>query len=293
MRNKIKLLALVCTALTALLAASPAFAQDGDGGGNESGDNAKPSWVNAWFNLKMPEHPWYFGISGGWTYNTLYMGGAENYRPTQKWEGANGWTIALSARYQIFNWLAVQAEPSYIAKNYAFKWTGRLEGQAYDNITNGFVELPLLANFSAGWGAGSGRIRVFANAGVFIGVWAHSRGQGVEPSQGNTYWLYGTSDSFFTYDTAIEFDERRDNRFDGGLLFGAGVQYDIKAFSVFAECRYSYSLSDLQKKYQTVDFVPQMNDTWIVQVGVLFNPGIYFGEKNIFLEETKRNENQN
>jgi hypothetical protein len=268
---------LVCTALTALTVASPPFAQDGDGGGNESGGAAKTSWVNAWFNLKPPEHPWYFGISGGWTYNTLYQGGAEKYRPTQTWEGANGWTIALSARYQVFNWLAVQAEPSYITKNHGYKWVGDFAGSAFNNTTNGFIDLPLLVNLSAGWGNDAGRIRVFAIAGGFVGFWAHGREQGANPLDPNTNPLYLPSDQFYAYDASYEFDERRDNRFDGGLLFGGGIQYDVNAFSVIAEFRYSYSLSDLQKPYQSVDFSPQMNDTWIVQVGVLFNPGIFFG----------------
>jgi hypothetical protein len=263
--------------LFSLCAASPAFSQ--------AVDDAAEARASR-FNLRPAEHPWYFGVSGGWAYNTLYQGGAENYRVNEKWEGANGWTVALVARYQIFNWLAVQAEPSYITKNY--KWTGSkgTESEAvkyneFNNTTNGFVDFPLLANLSAGWGSDAKRLRVFANIGAFIGVWAHGSEQGETILLENTNPIFGTPpDPLYAYDTAYEFDDRRDNRFDGGLLFGLGLQLDVRAFSFIAECRYSCSLSDLQnKKYQTASFSPQMNDTWIVQAGVLFNPGIFWGGK--------------
>jgi hypothetical protein len=120
MKNGIKLILLVCM----VLAATPVFSQyyddyddDYDGGGGAE---------TSWFDLSSVAHPWYFGISGGYTQNTLYQGGAEKYRVNEKWEGAGGVTIALTARYQIFNWLAVQAEPTYITKNY--QWTGGLTG---------------------------------------------------------------------------------------------------------------------------------------------------------------------
>jgi hypothetical protein len=260
--------------------ASPAFSQYDDYDDYDDYDEGYDyGGETAWFTLKQVAHPWYFGIIGGFTQNTLYMGGAENYRPTQKWVGSNGGTIALAARYQIFNWLAVQAEPTYITKNYSSKWVGVYEGKAYDNITNGFVDFPLLVNLSAGWGSGNGVFRVFANVGGFAGFWAHGRGDGVEPVMPNLNPIYGQGDDFYAYDTSYEFDDRRDNRFDGGLLFGGGIQYDTNAFSIIAEFRYSYSLTDLQKKYQSVDFVPQMNDTWMLTAGVLFNPGIFFGGK--------------
>jgi hypothetical protein len=289
MKCKIKIILLVCTALNALTAATPAFSQNVDADDGD-GDGAKSSWFNAWFDFNMEEHPWYFGISGGFTQNTLYQGGAENYRPTQTWNGAGGVTIALAARYQVFNWLAVQVEPTYTTKNYGYKWTGAYADKAFNNTSNGFVDFPLLVNLSAGWGAEEGRVRVFANFGGFVGIWAHGNELGTTLSLESTNPVYGTeTESLYSYDSSYEFDDRRDNRFDGGLIFGGGIQYDLRAFSVIAEFRYAYSLSDLQKQYQTVDFIPRMNSTWMITAGVLFNPGIFFGEKNIFFEDHSSN----
>jgi hypothetical protein len=266
--------------LFSLGAAFPGFSQTGEDEYDDDEDGDELAAPAPWFSLSAVEHPWSFGLQAGYTHNTLYQGGAEQYRTGEKWEGAGGWTVGLAARYQIFNWLAVHVEPSYTTKNYT--WTGGLKARGahytdFNNTTNGFVDFPLLANLSAGYGSPERRIRVFANVGFFIGVWAYGNEQGETLILENTSPLFGTIDPLYAYDVAYEFDERRDNRFDGGLLFGLGVQFDVRAFSFIAECRYSYSLSDLQKKYQAVDFSPLMNDTWIVQAGVLFNPGVFFG----------------
>jgi hypothetical protein len=262
-----------CASVTFLFAAVSLNAQDEQNAQAETGSGGNP-----WFNLKLAEHPWYFGVYGGWTYNTLYQGGAEDYRPTQAWEGAGGWTIGLPVRYQIFNWLGVQAEPSYITKNYTTRWTGDYKDLGENTTTNGFVEVPLLANLSIGLvGNDNARLRLFANAGFFMGVWVYSREQGMAPILADANPLYGTATAAYEYDTLYTFDERRDNRFDAGFLAGFGAQFDVKAFSVFAEGRYNYAFTDLQKQYQKYDFAPQMNDTWSVQAGILINPGLFGG----------------
>jgi len=259
-----------CASVTFLCAAVPLNAQAETGSGG-----------NPWFNLKPVEHPWYFGVYGGWTYNTLYQGGAENHRPTQSWEGAGGWTIGLPVRYRIFNWLGVQVEPVFSTKNYSFKQRGSaiIEGETTDfsefgenKTTNGFLDFPVMANLSAAVG-GTG-LSLFVNAGAFLGVWLYGAEKGRQYTITVALPEYGRRDpAVIDYEEDYRFDDRRDNRFDGGLLFGAGLQFDLRAFSFFAEWRYSYSLSDLQKPYQKQNASPKMNDTWAIQAGVLFNPG--------------------
>jgi hypothetical protein len=257
--------------LLALMANLPAYAQEQGG---------EKSRLASWFTVRTVEHPWYFGAYGGWTSNTLYQGGAENYRPTQAWDSGEGWTAGLIARYQIFNWLGVQAEPSYITKNYTTRWTGDYEHLGKNTTTNGFVEFPFMANLSIGLiGNDNARLRLFVNAGFFMGAWVYSREQGMAPILQDTNPLYGTSTDTSAYDTPYTFDERRDNRFDAGFLAGFGAQFDFKAFSVFAECRFNYAFTDLQKQYQKYDFAPQMNDTWSVQAGILINPGLFGGNR--------------
>jgi hypothetical protein len=250
--------------MTFLFAAAPLNAQAEAGSGG-----------NPWFNLKPAEHPWYFGVYGGYAHNTLYQGGVEDSRPGKTWESGHGWTIGLPLRFQIFNWLAVQTEPVFITKNYGYSLL--LQGTDYYNqTTNSFVDFPVLVNLSVPL-AGINGLRLFVNGGFFLGVWVASH------QEGRTRPLDQTSSDpfglFYEYDEDYQFDDRRDSRFDGGLAAGAGLQYETGGFSVFTEWRYNYSLSDLQKPYQARDFSPQMNDTWTIQLGVLINPGKIGGKK--------------
>jgi hypothetical protein len=185
------------------------------------------------------------------------------------------------ARYQIFNWLGVQVEPSYITKNYATRWAGDYEGLGKNTTTNGFVEFPLLANLSISLaGNDNARLRLFVNTGFFMGAWVYSREKGLVPVREDTHPFYGTLTETSAYDTLYTFDELRDNRFDAGFLAGFGAQFDfLEAFSVFVEGRYNYAFTDLQKQYQKQTFAPQKNDTWSIQAGILINPGFLGGSR--------------
>lgn len=232
----------------------------------QAAGNARTDGGNTWFNLKAARNPWNIGLYGGYANNDLYQGGAEHSRPGKVWENGHGWTFGILARFQIFNWLALQTEAVFITKNYGYYY--RPFGyKMYNDTANSFVEFPLMLNLSirpAGRGLLAG-LRLYANAGGFLGVWAasHEKGRGLSVMSDNPAYLY---------DKDYEFDDRRDNRFEYGLAAGLGVQYEISRTSVFVECRYNHGLSDLQKTYQ-YKLAPQMNSTWTVQAGFLVNPG--------------------
>jgi hypothetical protein len=80
-------LAFILSVSVLLCAAAPADAQSEAGSGG-----------NPWFSLKLVEHPWYFGVYGGYANNTLYQGGAENSRPGKIWNSEHGWTVAIPLR---------------------------------------------------------------------------------------------------------------------------------------------------------------------------------------------------
>jgi hypothetical protein len=223
-------------------------------------------------SLQAVEHPWNFGLYAGYANNTLYQGGAEDSRPGKIWQSGDGWTIGLPVRFQIFNWLGVQVEPTFITKNYGYSLL--FLGTDYANeTTNSFVDFPVMANFSLPLGLGG--LRLFANAGFFLGYWvaSHEKGKNIPLDQTMSDPL-GT---YYEYDEDYQFDDRRDSRFDGGLVAGAGLEYRFRRFSVFTEWRLNYSLSDLQKPYMKHDFPPQMNDTWTLHLGILINPGAILG----------------
>lgn len=88
----------------------------------------------------------------------------------------------------------------------------------------------------------------------------------------------GDAVKLHSYDEKVSFDERRDNRFEGGALLGIGLQYQVLPYlQFFAEGRYYYSLTDMQKDYM-IDQVPRYNNTLGIQAGILFTAS--FASKN-------------
>jgi hypothetical protein len=273
MRNQFRILVpalfVLCTA--------PLFAQ--------SGFNL--DWFNNdWFNLKLCEHPWYFGLYAGYSHNHLYMGGAENVRLYKKYHNGNGWTIGLLGRYQLFNWLGFQAEAQYITRAYSWNRTGAMSNYPDCNtITNSFVDFPLLVNLS--WLIPhTGRVqkeglRVFVNGGGWVGVWVLSREKGKETNESLYPSNIGSPAGVFnhipstSFNHKKKFDSKTDQRFDGGLIIGTGLQYDLKDISFFAEWRYNYSLTDMAKHYEAHNHIPYMNNNWVISAGILINSSLF------------------
>jgi hypothetical protein len=275
---------IITAALALALLPLPLAAEEAEAAGTVA-EAAQAATGNAWWNTRMIpfKDAWDFGVYGSWVNNWLNRSGIDYYS-SAKWESADGWSIGLIARYRFYNWLAVQIEPGYITKNYRLKWQNmKNSGVALDfwNLTeNGFLEFPIMANISQGWTfrGSPGRdftLRIFVNAGVFLGAWLYGRETGLANSLDNSGRYYVGQQ---TYDKAYEFDDTRDNRFDGGLLAGLGLEFSWgKTAGFFVEGRYEYSLSDMQKPYQSVVWIPQHNSTWQLRAGVLVNSGIFGG----------------
>jgi hypothetical protein len=210
-------------------------------------------------------HHLYIGIVGGYAYNTLYT--STGYRTLTQYEAGHGFTLGLTARWAFFDWLSVQAELSYIQKNYSQIRTGLLSRTHY-TITNSFVEFPIFANLN--WRVYQ-QLSLFANLGAYLGVWANSHTKGTINEM--TENVFAPQTYYYSYDEDVPFDTRRDNRFDAGLLAGLGVKYDFKPFCVYVEGRFNYGLTDLQKDYMK-NKVPRINDTVTVQAGIQFNKSI-------------------
>ncbi|GMO37566.1 MAG: hypothetical protein Ta2F_13810 [Termitinemataceae bacterium] len=236
----------------------------------------------------VPTQHLYIGLYAGYANNNLYGSEAiEDYYNyfggiiKTKYKSGNGWTIGIPIRYKFFSWLSLQAEPTFITKNYSYKrstkgltadkmWVDRMIGGTYQNTTNSFVDFPIMINISAR--IVNPKLRMFVNAGGFFGVWAASKVEGkLNSVDSNPYDPAKYGNRYAEYDEYLQFDKKRDNLFDAGLLVGLGMEYSFKVCTIFAEWRYNYSLTDLQKKYDTVEMVPNMNDTWTMQAGILFN----------------------
>jgi hypothetical protein len=204
---------------------------------------------------------WHIGLSGGYANNALHTSVAG--RALTEYESGHGFGFAIPVRYQFNPWFAAQMELQYIQKNYTWQRTGQYD-RVHSTVTNSFIEIPLMANFSFG----GEKLRVFANAGGYAGVWIDSRRKGVQIE--NTQDPFSGSVFYYDYDERVEFDKRRDAPFEAGLLAGLGLQYAFKPCVIFLEGRCYYGLTDLQQDYG-YNMVPRMNDTFTVAMGVLFN----------------------
>jgi hypothetical protein len=230
-------------------------------GAEKTGAGQAGNWCSGW----KTDTRWYIGVYAGYANNTVYMGGGDKIEYFKEYRAGHGWTIGIPVRYQIFTWLGVQVEPTFITKNYSMHQTGA-HSKLYDEFTNSFVDFPILLHFKLN--IMNTGLSLFANGGWFLGVFAnaHRRGKALAMTSAEN-----PGDLIYhDYNEDYTFDDRYDSRFDGGLLGGLGVQYDLKPVSFYIEWRYNYSLSDLHKQMQR-NQTPYMNDTWTIHAGVLFN----------------------
>ncbi|MDR3283798.1 MAG: PorT family protein [Treponema sp.] len=208
----------------------------------------------------------YIGLEGGYAYNMLYS--SAGYRAFTEYQNGHGFTIGIPARYQFFDWLAVQTTFQYTQKNHALVRTG-LNSAIHSEWTNSYLELPLMANFSFG----GKRLRGFLNTGGYIGLWADSHIKG--SARGLSQNPFDVDAIYYeSYDEQVPWDNKRDQRFEAGLLAGIGVQYALSFCTFYVEGRFNYGLTDMQKDYM-IQKVPRINDTITIQAGVLFNANLF------------------
>jgi len=211
----------------------------------------------------------YMGIEAGVTNNFFVTNNAAQL--STNYNSALGMEVGLPLSYQCKKWFALQADLNYTQKNYKITRTGFYKG-IYQNNTNSYIQLPILANFSFG----GSRIRGFMNIGLYGAYWMSSKVKGVEP---NILNLIDTAvnattvlneNSGYSYNEKYQFSNIKDNRFELGWLTGVGISYTLKSASrLFVEARFTSSLTDQQKQYQ-INQTPRYNDTYGISVGYLY-----------------------
>jgi hypothetical protein len=210
------------------------------------------------FSQTETESHFSIGVVGGYAHN--YLTTSTGYRAFTAYDAGNSFTMGIAGRYTFNSWLAVQAEPSFIQKNYSWRRTDGAKlsiADVHENRTNNYLQLPVMAHFSFG----GQQLKGFLNLGAFAGYQVSARREGVTIDR---------RESPYHYDEAFEFDPTRDNRLEYGLLAGIGLEYEWSPMTFFVEGRYEYGLSDLQKSYM-IQQVPRYNNTCVIQAGALFN----------------------
>ena len=211
---------------------------------------------------------WRIGLTVGATYNSYSRD--NHYMSDWHYKGAWGkiassshyvpiGTIGVMGQYDFNDWFGIRAD---------LNWTNKANHQYRTMVStdfetlNNYIQLPVMASFSFG----NQKLRGFLNVGVYGGYWI------------NSYYLGGQQ--FVTSGTTItgiiknDFDEKRDQRFDYGLVGGIGIEWRFKFLKKnwawqIVEARYYYSTKSIQKDYMRIQD-PRYNTTLALQSGLCY-----------------------
>ena len=211
----------------------------------------------------------YLGVEGGPNMN--YLTTSNTSEPFTKYDGMRGWNIGIPVGYRFFDWLSLQAAPTYIQKNYDIVRTGFFTG-VYQKNYNTYLQLPLSVRFSFG----GKELRGFVDLGGYAAYWKSSRIQGVEANILNEvdtafYTVNPTSilgeNNGYSYNQSYTFNSTKDNRFEFGLIGGLGVSYELfETYTFYLEGRYFRAMTDQEKHYET-NQAPRYNDNFGLTLG--------------------------
>ncbi len=217
------------------------------------------------------------GVEGGYNKNYLITN-VSNLVSTQ-YNPLPGFNVSVPVLYKVADWFSIKTNPGYMQKNYEYARTGFYQGVYQDN-TNGYLQLPLMGQFSFGGNA----VRGFVDLGGYAGYWLSSHIMGTMPNilnqpaytnnvsntqPNNVFDVYTP----YNYNEKYQYNTTKDNRIELGVLAGAGISYQLNdMYQIFGEASYYESLTDQQKNYETQQ-VPRYNESYIFSLGVLYTIG--------------------
>jgi hypothetical protein len=220
----------------------------------------------------------FLGVEGGPNRNYLTTSNASE--PFTNYQGMKGWNIGIPIGYQFFDWLALEATPTYIQKNFDIVRTGFFTG-VYQKNYNTYLQLPLNLRFSFG----GKELRGFVDLGGYAAYWASGRIKGTEANILNevdtAYQTVNPSsilgeNAGYTYNQKYVFNSSKDNRMEFGLIGGAGISYELfKTYTFYLEGRYYRAMTDQQKLYE-LNQAPRYNDNFGVSLGCTISVKQFF-----------------
>lgn len=208
--------------------------------------------------IEEPRNILEIGISGGLNMSQL------DIQPSVRQSMLNGINAGVSLRYTSEKYFKMicgaQIEFNYSQRGWEEDFDDET-GNGYNRTLN-YLEIPLLAHLA--FGKEPRGLQFFVNLGPqigfligeeeeYVGQWEkESRPAGVQP-------IYG---------------KEVENKFDYGILGGAGVELKTKVGNFILEGRYYYGLGDIFGNSKTDDFGRSANNTITVRLGysiALFN----------------------
>ena len=203
---------------------------------------------------------WRVGVEGGWLNNAVSRN--TQYAYDYRYQGKNGFDAGLWGQYNFKDWIGVRADLVWLNRGHKMHRNYTYMNKIHYTETDGYLALPVMASFSFG----GRKIRGFVNLGGYIGFWATSHWKGTaisltDPVPGDDAFIP------YDYDCKRAFDSRRDNRFEAGLVGGAGIDWEfLDKWHVGAEVRYYYGLTSVTKDYMANFKDPRYNNTLTIML---------------------------
>ncbi len=192
------------------------------------------------------------GINGGANYSNV------SFQPTIKQNGLMGITGGLTARYISEKYFAmicgVQVELNYAQRGWDEKFDQPGDDRAYSREMN-YMEIPFLAHLAFGKDRGA---QFFLNLGPQIGFMLNDK----EKRSGT--WSE-TQLNQEQYGKSIQ------NKFDYGIVGGAGLEIRTKAGNFLLEGRYYFGLADFYNSTKKDYFARSAHTTISAKISYLFD----------------------
>ena len=186
-----------------------------------------------------------------------------SFEPSIKQQSKNGMAMGFTARYmceKYFSMLCgIQAEVNYVQRG----WNELIEDGSNNTYTRtmNYVEIPLLAHLAFGKDALDSGIRFFLNMGPQIGFFLS------EKENMSDNWDTSARPNGITQ----QYGKMVENKFDYGILGGAGLEMSTGIGHFLLEGRYYYGLSDFWESTKK-DFFTRSGHSYLgVRLTYLFD----------------------
>lgn len=206
--------------------------------------------VNTSAQVGEPRNNVAIGINGGLNYSKV------SFQPTIKQNNQMGVVGGLTVRYISEKYFAMicgaQLELNYAQRGWEMKFDEGSDGLSYSREMN-YLEVPFLAHLAFGKERGG---RFFINLGPQMGFLLSNK----ERSEG--------------IDIALDperYGKRIENKFDYGIVGGAGVEIRTKAGNFLLEGRYYFGLADFYNSTKKDYFSRSAHTTLTAKISYLFD----------------------
>lgn len=151
------------------------------------------------------------GLKAGAAFNSVTR--SNGGRIDETYHAKTGYDYGLKFTYQINDWFAMRADIEMMSRSHTMKRNLNAVKDIYTDYKNGYINLPVMADFSFG----GEKLRGHLLAGGYISYWMTSKVKGK---------TINIADEFVPFDEKNSFNEYH-NRLVAGVVAGPGISYDV------------------------------------------------------------------